>query len=77
MSPLAKPLANATNMKAGYVEEGLFALISVVVAVFSAARLLRKDLTSGRRGTYMFLLLLALSLVVMVRFTMYSWSHFA
>ena len=73
MLPMAKPLANATNMRFAYVEEGLFALI----AVFSAVRLLRKDLTPGRRGTYTFLLLLALSLVVMVRFTMYSWSHFA
>ena len=77
MLPLAKPLASATNMRLAYVEEGLLALIFVVVAVLSAVRLLRKDLTPGRRGTYAFLLLLGLSLMVMVRFTMYSWSHFA
>jgi len=77
MLPLAKPLANATDMRLAYVEEGLLALIFVVVAVLSAVRLLRKDLTPDRRGTYTFLLLLGLSLVVMVRFTMYSWSHFA
>lgn len=77
VSPLAKPLARAAGMRLAYVEEGLFALICVVVAVFSAVQLLRKDLTSGRCGTYTFLLLLALSLVAMVQFTMHSWSHFA
>jgi hypothetical protein len=77
MSPLAKPLAHAAGMRPAYVEEGMFALICIVVVAFSAVQLLRKNLTPGRYGTYTFLLLLALSLVVMVRFTMYSWSHFA
>jgi hypothetical protein len=77
MTPLARPLARAVDMRVAYVEEGLFALICVVVAVFSAVQLLRRDLTPGRYGTYTFLLLFALSLVAMVRFTMYSWSHFA
>jgi hypothetical protein len=77
MTPLARPLARAADMRMAYVEEGLFALICVGVAVFSAVQLLRRDLTPGRYGTYTFLLLLALSLVAMVRFTMYSWSHFA
>ena len=77
VSPLAKPLARALGMGLAYVEEGLFALICVVVAVFSAVQLLRKDLTPGRSGTYTFLLLLALTLVAMVRFALHSWSHFA
>ena len=77
VSPLAQPVARAAGIRLAYVEEGLFALICVVVAVFSAMQLLRKNLTPGRCGTYTFLVLLALSLVVMVRFTMYSWSHFA
>jgi hypothetical protein len=77
VSPLAKPLANAADVRLGYVEEGLLALICIVVAAFSGVQLLRKNLTSGRYGTYTFLFLLALSLVAMVRFTMHSWSHFA
>jgi hypothetical protein len=77
MAPLAKPLASAAGVAPGYVMEGLFALICIVVAAFSVAQLLRKNLTPGRYGTYTFLLLLALSLVAMVRFTMHSWSHFA
>jgi hypothetical protein len=77
VSPLAKPLARAAGMRVVDVEEGLLALICGVIAVVSAVRLLRKNLTPGRCGTYVFLLLLAVSLVAMVRFTMHSWSHFA
>ena len=77
LTPLAKPLAHAAGMGVVYVEEGLFALICIAVAAISAVQLERKNLTPSRYGTYTFLLLLALSLVAMVRFTMYSWSHFA
>jgi hypothetical protein len=77
LTPLAKPLARAAGMRVVYVEEGLFALICIAAAAFSAVQLVRKNLTPVRYGTYTFLLLLALSLVAMVRFMMYSWSHFA
>ena len=77
MAPLAKPLANATDVAPSPIMEGMFALICLAVAAFSAVQLLRKNLTPGGYGTYTLLLLLALSLVAMVRFTMYSWSNFA
>jgi hypothetical protein len=75
MAPLAKPLANATDVAPSPIMEGMFALICLAVAAFSSVQLLRKNLTPGGYGTYTFLL--ALSLVAMVRFTMYSWSNFA
>jgi hypothetical protein len=71
------PLANATDVAPSPIMEGMFALICLAVAAFSAVQLLRKDLAPGGYGTYTLLLLLALSLVAMVRFTMYSWSNFA
>jgi hypothetical protein len=77
MTLLAGPLARGIGMRQMYAEEGLLALICIGVAVFSAARLMRKDLPPGRQGTYTFFLLLALSVIAMVRFTMHSWAHFA
>jgi hypothetical protein len=77
VSPLTKPLASAADIRPAYVEEGLLALICIGITAFSAVQLLRKNLAPGRYGTYTFLLLLALSLVAMVRFTMHSWLRFA
>jgi hypothetical protein len=77
MSPLATPFASASGLRRGDAAEILLAAILVAVAVYSAVRLRRKELTPRWRGTHMFFLLLALTLVAMVRFTLYSWSHFA
>jgi hypothetical protein len=77
MSPLATPFASASGLRRGDAAEILLAVILVAVAVYSALRLRRKDLTPRWRGTHTFFLLLALTLVAMVRFTLYSWSHFA
>jgi len=77
MSPLATPFAAAGGFSRGLVAEIMLAVVLVVVAAYSAVCLRRRDLTPGRRGTYTFCLLLALTLVAMVRFTLYSWSHFA
>jgi hypothetical protein len=76
-SLLGGPLALTTGIRPAYANEGLLALICVVVAVYSAVHLLRKDTTPGRRGVCMFFLLLSLSIIVMVRFTMLAWAHFA
>jgi hypothetical protein len=77
MGPLARPLASASGLRPGNVAEILLAAVLIAVAVYSAVRLRGKDLTPRWRGTHTFFLLLALTLVAMVRFTLYSWSHFA
>jgi hypothetical protein len=77
MGPMAIPFASATGLRRGDAAEILLAVILLAVAVYSAVQLHRKDLTPRWRGTHAFFLLLALTLVVMVRFTLYSWSHFA
>ena len=77
MSPLARPLASASGLSLGDVAEIMLAVVFLAVAVYSAVRLRHKDLTPRWRGTHAFFLLLAMTLAVMVRFTLYSWSHFA
>ena len=77
MSPLARPLATASGLRPGDVAEIMLAVILLAGAAYSAVRLRRKDLTPRWRGTHTFFLLLALTLVVMVRFTIYSWRNFA
>lgn len=77
MSPLATPFASVSGLRRGDAAEILLAAILVAVAVYSAAHLRRKDLSPRWRGAYTFFLLLALTLVAMVRFTLQSWSHFA
>ena len=77
MGPLATPLASASGLRRGDAAEILLAVILVAIAAYSALHLRRKDLTPRWRGTHTFFLLLALTLVAMVRFTLYSWSHFA
>ena len=77
MGPTATPFASASGLRLGDAAEILLAVILAAVAVYSAVRLRRKDLTPRWRGTHTFYLLLALTLVAMVRFTLYSWSHFA
>ena len=77
MGPTATPFASASGLRLGDAAEILLAVILAAVAVYSAVRLRRKDLTPRWRATHTFFLLLALTLVAMVRFTLYSWSHFA
>jgi hypothetical protein len=77
VSPLAKPLASVSGLRPGDVAEIMLGVILLAVAVYSAARLCRVDLTPRWRGTHTFFLLLAVTLVVMVRFTIYSWRNFA
>jgi hypothetical protein len=77
MGPLATPFASASGLRRGDAAEIFLAVILVAVAVYSAVRLRCKDLTARWRGTHTFFLLLALTLVAMVRFTLYSWRHFA
>lgn len=77
ISPLASLLAQGGGFSRMHAEEGLLAAICFVIAIYSAMRLLRADLTPRKRGTFTFLLLFTLSLVAMVRFTIYSWGHFA
>ena len=77
MSPLATPFATASGLRPGDAAEIMLAVILLAVAVYSAVRLGRADLTPRWRGTHTFFLLLALTLVVMVRFTIYSWRNFA
>lgn len=77
MGPMATPFASASGLRLGDAAEILLAVILAAVAVYSAVRLRRKDLTPRWRATHTSFLLLALTLVAMVRFTLYSWSHFA
>jgi hypothetical protein len=70
-------LASASGLRPGNVAEILLAAVLIAVAVYAAVRLRGKDLTPRWRGTHAFFLLLALTLVAMVRFTLYSWSYFA
>ena len=76
MGPLARPLASASGLRLGDVAEIMLAVILLAIAVYSAVQLRRKELTPRWRGTHAFFLLLAVTLVVMVRFTLYSWSNF-
>jgi hypothetical protein len=76
MGPLARPLASASGLRLGGVAEIMLAVILLAIAVYSAVQLRRKELTPRWRGTHAFFLLLAVTLVVMVRFTLYSWSRF-
>ena len=76
MGPLARPLASASGLRLGDVAEIMLAVILLAIAVYSAVQLRRKELTPRWRGTHAFFLLLAVTLVVMVRFTLYSWSRF-
>src|SRR5262245_59130923 len=77
MAPIATPFASASGLRRGDAAEILLAVILLTVAVYSAVQLRRKNLTPRWRGAHTFFLLLALTLVIMVRFTLYSWSHFA
>jgi hypothetical protein len=77
VDPLGNPLATASGLSRGAAAEILLAVILLAVAVYSALQLRRKDLTPRWRGTHAFFLLLTLTLVVMVRFTLYSWNNFA
>jgi hypothetical protein len=77
VDPLGNPLATASGLSRGAAAEILLAVILLAVAVCSALQLRRKDLTPRWRGTHAFFLLLTLTLVVMVRFTLYSWNNFA
>jgi hypothetical protein len=77
MSPLATPFVSASGFRRGDVAEIMLAVILLAVAVYSTLRLRRADLTPRWQGTHTFFLLLALTLVAMVRFTIYSWRNFA
>jgi hypothetical protein len=77
MSPLATPFATASGIRLSDVAEIMLAVILLAVAAYSAVRLGRANLTPRWRGTHTFFLLLALTLVAMVRFTIYSWRGFA
>jgi hypothetical protein len=74
---LEGPLARSGGIGPLSAPEVLLAVICIAVALVAAAQLARQALMPGWRGTYLFFLLLALTIVAMVRFTMYSWSHFA
>jgi len=74
---LAGPLARGIGMRPMVAQESLLAVICLAAATFCALGLARKNLTPRRQGTYTFFLLLALTVVAMVRVTMYSWAHFA
>ena len=76
-APIANPLASASGLGRGDAAQIVLAVILLAIAVYSAVRLRSKDLTPRWRGTHTFFLLLALTLVVMVRFTIYSWRNFA
>jgi hypothetical protein len=77
VSPLAALFPNGGGLSRMHTEEGLLAAILIALALYSALSLRRKEITPARRGVYVFLSLLAVSLVAMVRFTMYSWGHFS
>ena len=77
MAPLATPFATASGIRLGDVAEIMLAVILLAVAAYSAMRLGRANLTARWRGAHAFFLLLALTLVAMVRFTIYSWRGFA
>jgi hypothetical protein len=77
INPLATPFVSASGLRRGDVAEIMLAVILLVVAAYSTLRLCRGDLTPRWRGTHTFVLLLALTLVAMVRFTIYSWRNFA
>ena len=73
---LGGPLSRATGIGPADANEGLLALLCIGVAIYSVVHLLRKETTPGRRGIHAFFLLLALTIVVMVRSTMMAWAHF-
>jgi hypothetical protein len=76
LAPATRLIAPVAGLSPLLTEEIFLVLICIIFAGFSVFRLVRTDLTPGRRGTYVFLLLLSVSLAAMVRFTMYSWSNF-
>ena len=76
VSWVTTPIARATAIVPAHAEEILLALICLGVAAYSAIGLTRKDLSPGRKGARTFFLLLALSIVAMVRVTLHSWAHF-
>ena len=76
VSPLAGLGARGGGLSEMHAEETLLAVLCLAIAAFSGFRLTRKNITPGLRGMHTFLLLLAITIVAMVRFTMYSWSHF-
>ena len=76
LAPVTRLIAPFAGLSPLHTEEILLVLICIIVAGFSVIGFVRADLNPGRRGTYVFLLLLSVSLAAMVRFTMYSWSHF-
>jgi hypothetical protein len=76
VGPLVAPFVSGGGLSRMHAEEGLLAAILIGIAAYSAVCLRRGNLTPGRRGTYAFLLLLALTVAAMVRFTLYSWGHF-
>ncbi len=73
---LAMPIAQAASIVPAYAAQIVFGAICLAVAIYSGTRLLRKDLTPARRGWHLFLLLLAVSAVMLVFCTMYAWLHF-
>ena len=75
MSFVARPLARGAGLVPMHAEELLLAAICLAIAAFSLLRWMRAG--AERRGFYLFLILLSLSVVAMVRFTLYSWGHFA
>ena len=75
MGLVTKPLGRSAGLGAIRAEEMLLAAICLAVAAFSVVRWMRADAERG--GIYLFLILLSLSVVAMVRFTLYSWEHFA
>ena len=76
VSWVTTPIARGTAITPAHAEETLLALICLGIAAYSAFGLTQKDLSPGRKATCTFFLLLALSIVAMVRFTLYSWAHF-
>jgi hypothetical protein len=77
VSVLAGPLARGISVRQMYAQESVLAFICVAVAAVCAFALVRKNLAPGRQGLYTFLLLLALTIIVMVPFTIHAWAHFA
>jgi hypothetical protein len=76
VGPLVAPFVSGGGLGRVHAEEGFLAVILFGIAVYSVVCLRRGNLTPGWRGTYVFLLLLALTVAATVRFTLYSWSHF-
>jgi len=71
------PIARGTAVAPAHAQEIVLALICFGIAAYSVFRLTQKDLSPGGKGAYTFFLLLALSIVAVVRIASYSWAHFA